>query len=351
MAGGSGERFWPLSKKGCPKQFLSLLGGSSLLRQTADRLQGLVRQEDIYIVTLREYKAMVMEHIPWIDENNILAEPFGRDTAAAAGIAAVEISRQSPDAIMIMLPADHYIANQKEFRNALKAAADAASTGESVVTVGIPPSRPETGYGYIQMGAFDRELAGLSVHRAVKFTEKPLFDKALEFVESGNYLWNSGIFIWRVDLIRRLIDLHLPVLSEGLKKIESSSLKEKEHEIEKVYQRLPKISVDYGILEKINNILVIRSNFGWDDVGSWTALKRIDPAVSGEGNVIRAKGTFLNTKNSIIISPHRIVAAMGISDIILVDDGRNLLICGKEQSQEIKRLIQSLHEAGFLDSL
>lgn len=222
MAGGCRERFWPLSKKSLPKQFLSILGHSSMLKQTVDRLEGLVCPEDIYIVTLNEYKAIVLDQIPWICEDNILVEPCGRDTAAAVGLAAVEIARRFPGAVMVMLPSDHFISDTENFIVTLKATAEAASKGDQAVTLGIPPLSPETGYGYILKGDFYREFNGLKAHKAVKFTEKPAHEKAVEYVNSGNYFWNSGIFIWRVDLIRRLISIHLPELEEGLKAIQSA---------------------------------------------------------------------------------------------------------------------------------
>lgn len=351
MAGGSGERFWPLSKKNHPKQFLSIIGGSSIISQTVDRLKGLVPPEKIYIVTHEKYRDEVARHIPCIRKEMILTEPCGKDTAAAVALAASEIYGRNPRAIMIMLPSDHYIADRDLYVQTLAAAASAASGGSHVVTVGIPPARPETGFGYILKGEKSGIAGGLTVHRAVKFTEKPSLERAIEFIESGKYFWNSGIFVWRVDLIRRHIRSYLPELARGMEKIEAAREEDRQRVLCEIYQGLPKISVDYGILERINEILVIRGDFGWDDIGSWPALQRVYPSLGGDANVIQARGVFLNTRNSIIISPHRVVASMGISDLVVVDDGQNLLICGKNQAQEMKRLLQTLQEEGFEESL
>ncbi|MFZ5652177.1 MAG: mannose-1-phosphate guanylyltransferase [Bacillota bacterium] len=351
MAGGSGERFWPLSKKNRPKQFLPILGDQSMIHQTVERLKDLMRPEDIHIVTLQEYKPLVMEQLPQIDEDKILVEPCGKDTSAAVGLAAVKISRSDPSTVMVMLPSDHYIADTGRFLSTLKAAAEAASGGVYAVTLGIPPMRPETGYGYILKGEPYSEINGLKVHRAAGFAEKPSYDKAVEYVKSGDYFWNSGIFVWRVDLLLRLISIHLPKMYAGLKAIETAPEDAREGVTKLVYATFPKISVDYGILERARDILVIRGDFGWDDVGSWTSLERIDRSKKEDGSIVRARGAFLDTSDNIIISPHRVVAAMGVSGLIVVDDGQNLLICSKDSAQEIKKLIFSLQKAGLEESV
>lgn len=350
MAGGSGERFWPLSKKNNPKQFLSIIGTSSMLQQTVKRLEGFVTPEDTYIVTLKEYKTKVIAQLPGIPEDNILEEPYGRDTAAAVGLATINVSRKDPGAVMVMLPTDHFISNAKQFLITLKATVAAASKGNHIVTVGIPPERPETGYGYIQKGNL-HEVIELPVFKAIKFIEKPSLERALSFVNNGNYFWNSGIFVWRVDLIRHLIDVHLPELGKGLKIIENVSNKEKSSVISNIYSSLPNHSIDYGILEKVKDILVIEGAFGWDDVGSWTALERLHPLIKENGNVIKARGVFLDTQNTTIVSQHRVVATMGVMNLIIVDDGHHLLICDKNHVQKIKKLTDSLKRDGFEDSL
>ena len=351
MAGGSGERFWPLSRRNHPKQFLSILGGRSIINQTVSRLEQLVRREDIFIVTVREYRDLVAKHLPWINKDQLLIEPCCRDTSAGVALAAAEIHRRDPRGVMIMLPSDHYIADRDLYVRTLAAAASAASGGRHVATIGITPTRPDTGFGYILKGEVHSVIDSHTVHRALRFTEKPCLEKAVAFVDSGNYFWNSGIFVWRVDLIRQLISTFLPGLAEGFRKFEEAPEKEKERVLGEVYQALPKISVDYGILEKVEYIPVIRGDFGWDDVGSWPALHRVSPSLCGEGNVIQARGVFLNTRDSIIVSPRRVVAAMGISGLVVVEDGQNLLICGKNEAQDMKRLLQALQEEGFEESL
>lgn len=350
MAGGSGERFWPLSKKSNPKQFLAILDNRTMLQKTVERLNGFLVPEEIHIITLSDYKTKVIKQLPGIPEENILEEPYSKDTAAAIGLAAASIYRKYPDAVMVILPADHYISDTKQFLLTLQTAVATASKGDYIVTLGITPVRPETGYGYILKGSL-HEVIGLPVFKASSFTEKPSLERALYFVNRGDYYWNSGIFICRVNLIRHLIDIHLPELAKGLKIIEKVSSKEESMILKNIYSELPSISIDYGILEKTNNILVIEGDFGWDDVGSWTALERICHLRKNNSNIIKARGVFLDTQNTTIISLHGIVATLGISDLIIVDDGQNLLICDKKHVPGIKKLIESLKKGGFDNSL
>lgn len=318
-----------------------------MLQLTMDKLKGLIDGKNIFIVTDKAYEELVTAQLPELPSENIICEPCGRDTAAAVGLAAEHIAHRDPRGVMVVLPADHYVADVEEFRRVLKAGIEVAREGEWVLTIGIRPSRPETGYGYIQQGEHQEERQGTAVFKAVAFHEKPDLDRALKYLDSGNYLWNSGMFIWRVDLIRSLIASFLPQLDAGLAQIAASIDSEEEKWVTtEVYQNLPRISVDYGIMEKCDQVLVIPATFGWDDVGSWTALARYGEADQQE-NVIKARGVFLDTHDCLVYAPNRVVATLGVKDLLIVDDGDSLLICKKDRDQEIKKVVEALRQAGY----
>ncbi|MGE5372289.1 MAG: mannose-1-phosphate guanylyltransferase [Solirubrobacterales bacterium] len=347
LAGGSGERFWPLSRKEKPKQFLSLIGGQTMLQRTVERLDGLVRPDHQFIVAAAGFKALIAQQLPGLPEQNIICEPVGRDTAAAIGLAAEHIARLDPEGIMMVLPADHYIADICQYRGMMSAAAQAAASGQHSVTLGIMPTRPETGYGYICKGQAYASFDGKLAFRVRQFEEKPNLGRACAFLNTGNYLWNSGMFVWRVDLIRRLIQQHLPELHKGLQTIGALIGRPDEQRVlERVYADLPKISIDYGIMEKAGEVLVFQGEFGWDDVGSWTALERYADA-DENGNVLRGRGVCLDTRNSLIQTEDRVVATLGVEDLIVVDHGNSLLVCHKGRAQDIKQLVHGLAEAGY----
>lgn len=346
LAGGTGERFWPLSRREKPKQFLPLFGQRTMLQLTMDKLKGLITAQNVFVVTDKAYEDLVAAQLPELPLENIICEPCGRDTAAAVGLAAEHIAHRDPQGVMVVLPADHYVADVEEFRRVLKAGIEVAGEGKWVLTIGIRPSRPETGYGYIQQGEQKGERQGTAIFKAVAFHEKPDLDRALKYLDAGNYLWNSGMFIWRVDLIRRLIASFLPQLDAGLAQIAASIDNEEEARVTAaVYQDLPRISIDYGIMEKCNEVLVIPATFGWDDVGSWTALARYDE-VDQQGNVLKARGVFLDTHDCLVYAPDRVVATLGVKDLLIVDDGDSLLICQKDRDQEIKKVVEALRQAG-----
>ena len=272
MAGGRGERFWPKSRQKYPKQFLPLISSKTMLQITVDRVKSFVAPDKIFIITADNYQEIVYQQIPELPRENIILEPCGRDTAAAIGLAAVIIQQRDPLGVMVVLPADHYISDQDRFIEVLQGA-EAAAAQNHAVTIGIPASRPETGFGYLSQGEFYQEHNGIPLYQVEKFTEKPDLAKAMEFLERGNYFWNSGIFIWRVDLLRRLISEHMPVLAAVLEKIEKAiGTPSFPQTLNSVYEGLPKISIDYGVMEKATGVLMAVGDFGWDDVGSWTAL-------------------------------------------------------------------------------
>lgn len=347
MAGGRGERFWPRSRMAKPKQFLNLIGEKTMLQLTVERLEGLVGILDIYIVAAADFKDIILEQIPQLPVENIIIEPFGRDTAAAIGLAAIVLGRKNPQEVMIVLPADHFIGNVPNFQEVLKNAVTTARQGDNIVTLGITPHSPETGYGYIHRGKLIDTSAGILTYQAARFLEKPDHARALEFLSSGDYLWNSGMFVWRIDLIRAMIEKHIPLLAEGLKEIEDSlGTDQYETTINNIYSKLPRVSIDYGLMEQAGNVFVIPCDFGWDDIGNWTALDRYAEK-DEQGNVLHGGGVLLDTVNTYVISHERTVALVGVEDLIVVNDHDSLLICHKSRAQEIKKVVQALKDEGL----
>lgn len=347
MAGGRGERFWPRSRMREPKQFLNLVGGKTMLQLTVERVEELAGISDTYIVAGSDFKDIIMQQLPQLPEENIIVEPFGRDTAAAIGLAALVLKRKDPREVMMVLPADHFIGDTPRFREVMKSAVAAAWRGENIVTLGITPHRPETGYGYIFKGEICGTFSGKPAYRVVRFLEKPDYAKAVRLLSTGNYLWNSGMFIWRVDLIRQLIEEHTPQLASGLNKIgQAIGTEQYTAVLGEVYAELPKISVDYGILEKAEKVLVMQGDFGWDDIGSWTALERYAEK-DEQGNAIEGRGVFLDTSDTFIYSPGKTVGVIGVESLIVVNDHDSFLVCHKDRAQEIKNVVHALREQGM----
>ncbi|KJS17478.1 MAG: mannose-1-phosphate guanylyltransferase [Peptococcaceae bacterium BRH_c4b] len=347
MAGGRGERFWPRSRMAAPKQFLNLLGDKTMLQLTVERVEGLVGISGTYIVAGSDFKDTIMEQVPHLPEENIIIEPFGRDTAAAIGLATLFLERKDPREVMIVLPADHFVCDVPRFQEVLKSAVAAAWRGEEIVTLGITPHRPETGYGYICEGELYDTFAGTPAWRVLRFLEKPDYAKAVRFLSMGNYLWNSGMFIWRVDLVRQLIAKHTPQLAQGLNKIgQAIGTEQYLAVLEEVYAELPRVSVDYGILEKADSVLVMRGDFGWDDIGSWTALERYAEK-DERGNFIEGRGVLLDTSDTFIYSPGKTVGVIGVESLIVANHRDSILICRKDRAQDIKKVVQALKDKGL----
>lgn len=350
MAGGRGERFWPKSRQSLPKQFLRLIGDKTMLQRTVSRVEKLLAPEKIYIITAENHQKIVRRQVPQIPQENIILEPCGRDTAAAIGLAAVIVQQKDPKGVMIVLPADHYIADEDRFAEILKGAVAAASENHAV-TIGIKANRPETGFGYIAQGQFYKNFAGIPAFYVERFTEKPNRQQALKFLESGNYFWNSGIFIWRADLIRQLIKDHLPSLAEGLDKIEEAIGTDRYPQVlQEVYAQLPRISIDYGVMEKAEEVLMVPGDFGWDDVGSWTALESYMEKDSN-GNILDGQGVLVDTKNTMVQASDKVVATLGVRDLIIVESEGSILICHKQKAQELKKVINALQENGYKEIL
>ncbi len=340
MAGGRGERFWPKSRKNSPKQFLSLTDdGKTMIQLTVERILPLVAMEDIFIVTNRDYKDLVREQLPKLPEENILCEPAGRNTAPCIGLGAAHIEKRYGDAVMFVLPSDHLIKYNSIFLNALSDAAEIAEQGESLVTLGITPDYPETGYGYIK---FDPEKTMGRAFRVERFVEKPDLETAKNYLAAEQYLWNSGMFIWKVSSILKALETYLPETCAGLRKIQAAIGTEGEQEVlEREFSALRSESIDYGVMEKAKDIYTLSGSFGWDDVGSWLAVERLRKS-NEFGNVVSGNAVTVDTKNCIVQGGKRLIAAVGLEDVIVVDADDAILICEKDSAGEIKKVLENL---------
>lgn len=340
MAGGRGERFWPKSRKNMPKQFLSLTNdGKTMIQLTVERILKLVDIEDIFIATNRDYKPLVMQQLPQLPEENILCEPVGRNTAPCIGLGAVHIARKYDDAIMFVLPSDHLIKHGSIFRHTLQDAAEIAQKGENLATIGVTPDYPETGYGYIK---FLPDRCHGSAFEVDRFVEKPDRKTAEEYLATDQYLWNSGMFVWKVSTILNNLEKYLPETYAGLQRIKAAiGTEEGQTVLEKEFRAFKSESIDYGIMEKAENIYTIPGSFGWDDVGSWLAVERIQHS-NEFGNVISGEAVTVDTKRCIIQGDKRLIATVGVEDLIIVDADDALLVCKKGEAGQIKKVLEIL---------
>jgi mannose-1-phosphate guanylyltransferase len=342
MAGGIGSRFWPASRTAKPKQFLDILGtGQSLLQSTFERFTAICPPENIFILTHADYVELVKKQLPQIAEAQILAEPARKNTAPCIAYAAYKIRGINPQANIIVAPSDHIILNQVEFKRIAELALDFVSENNALCTLGIVPSRPDTGYGYIQF--FEEEVQA-GIHKVKTFTEKPDRKTAERFVSSGDFLWNAGIFIWNVNNIIQAFHKYLPEVGEAFEDIESLLSTDMElPAIEKAFALCPNISIDFGIMEKAENVFVLPADFGWSDLGTWASLYEekekdyLQNAVTGNNVVI-----YDSSNNIIHVPDHKMVVLQGLENYIVVDTPDVLLVCNKDQEQRIKEFTQDI---------
>ena len=342
MAGGRGERFWPKSRKSTPKQFLSLADPEkTMIQNTVERILPLVKTENILIATNRGYKDLVRAQLPELPEENILCEPMARNTAPCIGWGAVTARKRFGDALMIVLPSDHLVQQPALFRGLLKDALRTAEETDALVTLGISPSAPDTGYGYIR---YDTE-EGTGFEKAFRvrqFVEKPDLETAKKYLASGDYLWNSGMFIWKASAVLKEIRDKLPEMYEQLEAIERAIGTEQEDAaVNEAFGAMQSISIDYGVMEKAENVYVLPSSFGWDDVGSWLAVGRINPG-NEVGNVIRGDVVTINSTRCIVEGGEKLIAMVGLEDTIIVDTKDALLVCAKDHAAEIRKVLETL---------
>ncbi len=342
MAGGVGSRFWPKSRKALPKQFLSLLDKRTLIQATCKRLQEMLPQDQIYVVSTQDQAIRVMRQLRWLRSDRLIREPFGKNTAPCIGLAALHLARRSPEAVMIVLPADHHITETDRFLHALNSAvALIRRQPEALATIGIDPTFPATGYGYIQRGeafAFDHRQAW----RVRAFAEKPTHEVAMQFFSSGEFLWNSGIFVWRCRTILEYIEELMPDLYAGLMEIDAVLGRAGYRRVlNRVYRQIRSESIDYGVMEKASNVVVVEGDFGWSDVGSWDEVYKL-AAKDGDGNVVLGEPVLKDVQNSYVESGRRLVALVGVQDLVVVDTKDALLICHRNQTQDVKWVVEKL---------
>lgn len=344
MAGGGGTRFWPLSRKAVPKQLLNLSGKDLMVNDTIDRFEGLVDKEDIYIVTnVVQADTMRSATKGRLMEEHILAEPAARNTAACIGYAAMEIVKKRGDGMMCILASDHFIKNTKGFQDVLRDAIKTAEETDALVTLGIAPTFPSTGYGYICCG---EEVSGTPAYKVEDFVEKPDLETAEAYIDAGNYLWNSGMFIWKASTILTYFEKLLPDIYACLVEIGDAMGTDLEEEtINRVYPVIPKISIDYGIMERADHVLVLKGDFGWNDIGSFDALSAIyEP--DEQGNIGKGKRIMIDTSDCIICGDERLIATVGVQDIIVVETKDAVLVCHKSKAQDVKKIVEELEQKG-----
>jgi mannose-1-phosphate guanylyltransferase/mannose-6-phosphate isomerase len=336
LAGGSGTRFWPASRSAYPKQFLSLVGQTSMLQQTLARIQAKATADHVYIVTNKRFSKIIEKQTAAfkVPKANILLEPSGKNTAPAIAWAASIINSRNPDAVMAVLPSDHLIANQKAFLTTIDQAVSLANENY-LVTLGIVPTRPETGYGYIKGKKVNRK--GRILHEVEQFVEKPSLKKAQFYLKTKKYYWNSGMFIWRTSVILEEFAKYLPDLYR------SFSVGYSQRAVEKFWANLTGISIDYGIMEKAKQVAVVPADIGWSDVGSWEALWEVSPK-DPQGNVTLGDVVMHASNSSLVFGEKRLVALVGLQDMVVVDTPDVLLVCHKQQSQDVKMIVDLLKQ-------
>jgi mannose-1-phosphate guanylyltransferase len=351
LAGGRGTRFWPLSRKKRAKQLLALDGKQTMIQQTVQRLLPLAPAKKFWIITNADLRPAITEQLPKLPKDQVLAEPVGRNTAPAIGLAAFLLLRKDPHAVIGMFPSDHVIADELQYRETLERGIDIAAAGANIVVLGIPPNRAETGYGYIEAGRSFQEEA-LRVRR---FTEKPDADRAAEFVAAGNYFWNSGMFLWSARTLADALREHLPKTAPLLEEIASAFGRPRfAATFRRLYPKCEDISVDYAVLEprsakgeQAGNIFCLPADFGWNDLGSWTALHEHHSAKSNppEGNLVAGSGMFLlNARGNYVHAPGKFVAAIGVSDLVVVETDDALLITTRQHAQDVGKIVKHLDE-------
>ena len=351
MAGGIGTRFWPRSRREKPKQFLSIDDSKTMIQATVNRLSPLIPKNKIFYILNAQQKPQLVKQIKNIPEENIIVEPFGKNTAPCIGLAALHLNHIDPDGVMVVLPSDHIIKDKSRFQAVLKIGHDIALETNGLITLGITPDHPATGYGYIQHSDMVCQKKGVSVYKVKTFAEKPNQETAELFLKSGDFVWNSGMFIWKVSSILQEIRNHIPELYSGLEKLEKSIGKDNySQQLEKFYRQIRSISIDYGVMEKAQNVYVIKCDIGWNDIGSWNEVYKLTSR-DKVGNAIIGTGVAINSKNCFIHSDDDLIAVIGMNDVIVVKSENAILVCPRQKDQDVKDIVDFLKRKKMNDYL
>lgn len=346
MAGGGGTRLWPKSRETNPKQLHALVGEKPLVHAMTERMERIVGKDRVFVITGPNHAELINELMPLMS-SRIFVDPYRRDTAPCIGLAAVYLSRLDPNAVMMVSPADHFIGSEEKFAAVVKTAAELAEKGH-VVTIGIKPTAPETGYGYIESGDLFATVNGYDVYRVQRFVEKPDVETAKTYLAAGNFYWNSGMFAWSIPTILSLFEKHLPATYASLMRIRDALGTPDEAEIvDREYKSIEPISVDFGIMEKLRDILVIPGDFEWSDIGCWSTVFDISPK-DADGNAVSGLHIGIDTRNCLILSSeNRLVATIGIEDMVVIDTEDAVLVCPRDRAQEVKKIVDKIREAGL----
>ncbi len=352
LAGGSGTRFWPLSRRRHPKQLLTLLGGATLLEHTVARIRRLVPAERTYVFTHELVRRDVVRLLPGIPREQIVAEPAARNTAPTIGVAAHEILRRDPNALMVVLPTDHFIGKPAAFGEALRAACRFGAVEGRTVILGLEPTRPDTGYGYVCRGGLAARVDGQRIYRVKKFTEKPALPVARRYLASGKYLWNGGMFIWRASTLLQNLERFQPRMARLLEEIARADGVRRRVAFRRLFPRFEKISIDHALMEKVTDVFVVAADLDWSDVGSWQVVYQLQPARRDrKGNVSPRHSLLLDAERNLIVSPRKFVMAVGVEDLVVVETDDALLVCARERSQDLAKAVQELERRGLHDLL
>jgi len=339
MAGGAGTRFWPCSRVKKPKQYLNIFGEQSLIQETVQRFSNFLPDSRIYVVSAKTQQKVLEDQITNLPIGNLIYEPIGRNTLPAIGLSALIIAEKDPEGILIVSPSDHVIQNEPLFRQTIESATLIAEKTNGIVTIGITPQFPATGYGYVQISDEVRMGQQIKAFSVQQFVEKPNLEVATEYLQQGGFFWNSGIFVFKVSVLLESVKKHAPGLYTALEQLkEHIGTKQFETELDRIYREVESVSIDYGILEKAHNVFLVQGDFGWNDLGSWEEVYKYDQKDENQ-NAKRGQVIFQNTKNSYVYAPDSLVAVVGMDDVIVVQEGNTILVCKRDQAENIKQVV------------
>ena len=346
MAGGIGTRFWPLSRRKKPKQFLPIISDKTMIEETVYRLQPKIPLSHIFTISGLEQSLVIQKILPHLPRENLLAEPQGKNTAPSLILATAAVFLRNPQAIVAALPADHLIQDSALFLKKLEAGASAANQGEYLITFGIPATYPATGYGYIHFSSDNSfKTSGEEFFSVLAFKEKPDYEKAKTFLSSGNYFWNSGIFIWKAEVFAQKLKSYAPDMYNYWERILEALENDDNNQISSVFEEMPTVSIDYALMEKAKGVLVNRGDFGWSDVGAWSSLIDIWNQDKNR-NALQGENVVIDSENCLLYNPHKFTALIGLKDLLIVDTDDALLICHKDQDQKVKEIVEKIKKKG-----